>query len=146
MFILAIFRLAVKPFAPGAINHELNPLTRLKLFQRLISRLTLSWVVGQVKWLTLSLNEKCVMAKPLWIHEMLLVTTFMAPLWLGGGGGWWSLVSHSVRGIILEMMVRSFELSLSLHHMYQETKQIQTYPHLSSQCYFLIIVLTPITI
>ena len=42
--------LAVKHSALGANGHQFEPSKRSKLFQRLISRLTTSWVAYRVKW------------------------------------------------------------------------------------------------
>ena len=42
--------LAVKHPALGANGHRFEPSKRSKLFQRLISRLTISWVTGHIKW------------------------------------------------------------------------------------------------
>ena len=42
--------LVVKHPALGAKGHRFDPSKRSKLFQRLISRLTTSWVVDHVKW------------------------------------------------------------------------------------------------
>jgi len=42
--------LAVNYPAIGAKGHRFDPSKRLKLFQRLISQLTTSWVVDHVKW------------------------------------------------------------------------------------------------
>ena len=42
--------LAVKHSALGANGHRFDPNTRSKLFQRLISRLTSTWVIDHAKW------------------------------------------------------------------------------------------------
>jgi len=42
--------LAVKHPALGGNGHRFDPSKRSKLFQRLISRLTTSWVADHVKW------------------------------------------------------------------------------------------------